>query len=265
MTKQLKEKLNRLHGVIGEYPRFAIAFSGGVDSTFLVAVAFSIRQDVVALTVESPFLPASERAYALNVGRTIGIRHEIVSVNLLDETKIVGNTKERCYYCKKIIFDALKKRAGALGMNCLAHGVNVDDLLEIRPGLRAADEMGVLAPLVTAQMTKQDIRTASKIMGLESWNNPSQSCLATRIPYGVPISIEDLNRIDQCESFLSQLGISGGRVRCHGETARIEVPSHMISIVAKEELRDRITSFFKERHFKYVTLDLEGYRFGKME
>ena len=238
-----------------------IAFSGGVDSSFLAAVSHQIRKgDVVAMTANSPFMSQVDREYACKIAAAVGIRHEMVDVDLLGEPKIIHNSETRCYYCKRVIFKALKQRAAEFGLTRIAHGVNLDDLDEFRPGLRAADEMDILSPLVAARLTKAEIRSASKKMDLQSWNIPSQSCLATRIPRGKRITRKDLLRIDACEAHLRGLGFPGVRVRCHGGMARIEVPFQMISQFAEDEMRQQIIPFFKNQHFKYIALDLEGYR-----
>ncbi len=259
------EKLMTLQRQIRAYPPFVIAFSGGVDSSFLAAVSYQIRKgDVVAMTADSPFMSQLDRDYACKIAADIGIQHEMVAVDLLGEPQIIHNSETRCYHCKRFIFKALKQRAAEFGLSRIAHGVNLDDLDEFRPGLRAADEMGILSPLVAARLTKAEIRRASKKMDLQSWNIPSQSCLATRIPMGEPITRKDLVRIDACEAHLRRLGFPGVRVRCYGDTARIEVPFQMISQFAEDEMRQRIIHFFKTRHFKYIALDLEGYQSGSL-
>ena len=265
----------RLDESLKNYKKFAIAFSGGVDSTFLVASAKKICGDeVVAITADSPFQSREELKKACEIAATIGIQHFVVKVDVLGVSDIITNSKKRCYFCKKKLFGVLKKRAMELGFNTLAHGVNMDDLKEYRPGLKAAQEMDIISPLVDAQLTKSQIRLASKNMGLSTWNIPSQSCLATRIPYCEIITVEKLTRIEACENFLNQLGFYGIRVRCHSIIAdsnisgnciaRIECPIQSISQMVNSNIRKKIISFFKANGFQFVSIDLSGYIAGSI-
>lgn len=255
----------KLYEILKNRKTFAIAFSGGVDSTFLAASARKIcGNQVIALTAISRFLPQDELKTALDIVKTIGIRHFMVEVDVMGDSEIVLNSRERCYFCKKKLFGALKTEARKLGFDSLAHGVNMDDLKDYRPGIKAAEELGIFSPLVEAKLTKNSIRVASKEMDLATWNIPSQSCLATRIPYGDIITVEKLMRIEACEHFMTHLGFQGIRVRCHSDMARIECPANYISQIAQHGMREKIRSFFTDHGFKFVSLDLGGYLSGNM-
>ncbi|MBF0211537.1 MAG: ATP-dependent sacrificial sulfur transferase LarE [Desulfamplus sp.] len=276
--------MTKLYEILKKHKKFAIAFSGGVDSTFLAAVAQIIcPNSVIAITADCAFQPREELQKALKIAVDIGILHIIVKVDVMSISKITLNAKDRCYFCKKLLFGELKQKAAQLGFDTLLHGANIDDLNDYRPGLKAAQEMGILAPLVEAQMTKSQIREASKEMGLSTWNIPSQSCLATRIPYGETITAQKLILIESCEQFLNSLGFYGIRVRCHtyhpssfnnnssncstinpNYIARIECQPQSIALMAQNGVRQKITSFFKEHGFRFVSLDLAGYSSGNM-
>ncbi|MBF0379368.1 MAG: ATP-dependent sacrificial sulfur transferase LarE [Desulfamplus sp.] len=262
--------MKELSEIIRKRKTFAIAFSGGVDSTFLAALARNVCKDgVVAITADSNFYSREDLKSAIKIAELIGIKHFIVKVDLMSDSNIIINSKERCYFCKKRLFSAINKKAMELGFETLAHGANIDDFQDYRPGLKAAKEMGIFSPLVEAKMTKSQIRLASKEMGLSTWDMPTQSCLATRIPYNQTITIEKLTKIETCENFLNQLGFSGIRVRCHtdmsnNDIARIESPQQSIDILAEKNLRDSINSFFKANGFRFVSLDLAGYISGSM-
>lgn len=260
----MNSKITKLYEVLRSYPPFAIAFSGGVDSSFLAAVSSKVGKDqVIALTADSLFQSDMDLKYARRMVEKIGIQHEVIPVDVMSP-EIICNGKERCYFCKKKLFGILKQRAKFLGFSVLAHGINMDDLDDYRPGLKAAEEMQILSPLIEAQLFKEEIRRESKKMGLETWNLPSQSCLATRIPHGEPITREKLVRIEICEAYLHSLGFNGIRVRCYGDMARIECPSEIISRIAESDIRQEVIRFFNSNGFNFVALDLGGYVSGNM-
>ena len=243
----------------------AIAFSGGVDSTFLLAAAKKAGPEkLIAVTISSQFVPDDEIQLAKKMARTLEVEHILVDVNVLEDRQIAANTKERCYYCKTRVFEIIKKIAGKKGIEHLLHAVNLDDLKDYRPGLKAADELGFIAPLADAKLTKSDIRKLSKEYGLETWNKPSQSCLATRIPYNTQLTEDALNRIDKAENFLHSLGFTLLRVRCHGNLARIELDQDQLEAVFKKDARHKISETFKKLGFDYISIDIDGYKTGKM-
>ncbi len=261
MSKQLKNLENRLAAL----PAMAVAFSGGVDSTFLLAVAKkSNPEKIVAITVASPFVPRQEIELAKKMAESIGVEHLVFSVDILENKDVAKNDKNRCYYCKLQAFSLIKNTAQKLGIQHFLHAVNLDDLKDYRPGLKAAKELGFISPLADAEFTKSDIRLASKQLGLETWDKPSQSCLATRIPYGTRLIAEDLERIDAAERVLQALGFGQVRVRCHEKMARIEVVPDQMDKIMDKNIRQKISSEFKQLGFVYTGIDIDGYKTGKM-
>ena len=259
------DKLNALIKYINQFESLVIAFSGGVDSSFLAAVMKrKCDIDVVAVTAVTEFQFSREFNNAVHMGRKIGIRHAFVKLELLKNEKIIRNDSKRCYFCKKNIFQALKDYAEHLGIKNIVHGANLDDLNDFRPGARAAKEMGILSPLIEAGMDKEQIRIYSREMELETWNMPSQSCLATRIQYNTVITAQKLSMVEKSEEFLTSLGFKNFRVRCHEKIARIELMPEDISRIGKKSLRNKIVMEFKKLGFSYITIDLEGYVQGSM-
>lgn len=247
-----------------KYTSVAIAFSGGVDSTFLLAAAKQAGLEILAVTVACQFVPAEEIELANKMAREIDVKHMVLETDILDSPDVIRNSAQRCYFCKKEVFSLIKGEAQKAGFEFLLHAINLDDLSDYRPGLKAAEELGFFAPLAEAGLTKSDIRRLSKEIGLETWNKPSQSCLATRIPYGVEIRKDDLIKVDQAESLLMKLGFDQCRVRCHGNLARIEVATEMIAKMFEPDVRDQISKVFKHLGFVYTSVDIDGYKTGKM-
>ncbi len=261
MLKKIKVFEKRLKSLSS----FAVAFSGGVDSTFLLAVAKKINPGrLIAITISSQFVPAREIEFAKKIARSIGVEHLCFDVDILKNKDVVQNTKERCYHCKKQMFSLIKDAAQNKGIKCLLHAVNLDDLKDFRPGLKAADEMGFLSPLADTGFTKSDIRLYSKQLKLETWDKPSQSCLATRIPYNEIIKAQDLIRVDKAEAFLQNLGFAQVRVRCYGKMAKIEVEPDRIEKLLSRDLRKNISKTFAKSGFENTSVDIDGYKTGKM-
>ncbi len=260
-TKKFKE----LEKGLRKLPAFVVAFSGGVDSSFLLAAARKINpQNLLAVTVSSQFVPEREISFAKKLAHSIGVKHICLEVDILENKEVVQNTLERCYHCKIQMFSLVKKTAENLGIKILLHAVNIDDLKDFRPGLKAAKELGFIAPLVDAKCTKDDIRLLSRQLELETWNKPSQSCLATRIPYNEKIVAQDLIKIDKAEAFLQGLGFAQVRVRCHGKTARIEVDPRLIDKISNHHIRQKISKEFQKIGFDHAGVDIDGYNTGKM-
>ena len=238
-----------------------VAFSGGVDSTLLLKTAHDVLGDrVMAVTVNSPLIPKREIKSAKSAANIIGCRHQIIDVEILNINEIKNNSKERCYYCKKEIFSKLLEFKNKYNFSCIADGTNYDDLNVIRPGLKALKELGVRSPLAESGLTKKDIRKYLKVLGLPTWNRPPLACLASRIPYGEEITTAKLKKIDDCENYLLSLGFNQVRVRYYFPAARIEVGEDEINKITGSKLREKILTKFKELGFKYVTVDLEGYK-----
>lgn len=241
----------------------AIAFSGGGDSAFLLAAArIAGVEPVFPVTVVSDFFTSGEKERVNRLCRYLGASPILVSANILDDDKVTRNTDRRCYFCKLFLFSRVMEVAEDHGAQALLHGANLDDLQEFRPGMDAARELGFKAPLVEAGFTKRKIRACSKKLGLETWDLPAQSCLATRIPRGDIITKDKLIKIEQAEICLDELNFSQVRVRCHGDLARIEAGPDELNRFGEPGIREEIVQTFKRVGFKYVCLDLVGYVSG---
>ena len=265
MTKELQDKLDRLKEYIGELGSLAVGFSGGVDSSLLIAVAHEVLGDnALAVTAVDASVPEREVEDATKFCEERGIRQVICRVNPLEIEEYRNNGPDRCYFCKHGIFSEIKKIAEENGIEYTAEGSNIDDLGDYRPGLKAAEELSVKCPLREAGLNKADIREISKEMGLPTWSKPAYACLASRFVYGEEITEEKLHMIDRAEQFLIEHGFYEERVRMHGKMARIEVSPENIPRLAEEEMRNAVYDEFKKIGFTYVTLDLHGYKQGSM-
>ncbi|MCF8113554.1 MAG: ATP-dependent sacrificial sulfur transferase LarE [Desulfotignum sp.] len=257
------DKIPELKAGLRNLKTSAVAFSGGVDSAFLLAVAAgSGLERLMAVTVDSAFVTRAEIRRARQVSQDLGVSHQVLQADILKRSKVVENLPDRCYHCKTAVFTLIREAANKAGISHVLHGVNTDDLADFRPGLKAAEELGFEAPLADAGFSKQQIRECSKQMGLATWDLPSQSCLATRIPFGDPITREALLRIEKAESFIKSLGFVHIRVRCHGKMARIETDEE--SIVPIMRVRQQISAALKPMGFAFVSMDMDGYRTGSM-
>lgn len=243
--------------------RVAVAFSGGVDSTFLLKAAHDVLGDnAIAITADSAAVPRQELEQAATFCRQEGIRQLIYQADLLDTPAFRDNPPDRCYHCKKTLFTGMRALAEAEGFPILAEGSNVDDTGDYRPGMAAIRELGIESPLLDADLTKDNIRFLSYRLRLPTWNRPSAACLASRICYGEPVTAEKLTLVEQAETFLAGLGLGQLRVRLHGTLARIEVLPEQFSLVL--EHHQEITSTLQKLGCSYVTLDLTGYRTGSL-
>lgn len=259
------EKFQVLKDSIKKRGSAAIAFSGGVDSTFLVRVAHEVLGDkMLAVTATSSTYPERELKEAIKYAKDMGVKHLIISSEELDIDGFANNPKNRCYYCKKELFTKIKKVAKENGAMYVFDGSNLDDTGDYRPGMQAASELEVISPLKEAKLTKADIRELSKELGLPTWDKPSFACLSSRFPYGKKITIPKLKMVDEAEQFLLDMGIRQVRVRHHGEIARIEVSPEERVKFFDIKVMDKIGEKFKEIGFNYVTLDMLGYRTGSM-
>ncbi|MGD0057461.1 MAG: ATP-dependent sacrificial sulfur transferase LarE [Methanomassiliicoccales archaeon] len=261
MSKE--DKLVKLKEIVQHMRSVAVAFSGGVDSTLLLKVAHEVLGDkVIAVTSASETFASWEEREAVALANIIGVRIRFVHSKEMEDDCFVNNPPDRCYYCKKSLFAEIRRIAEGEGIAEIADGNNADDLQHHRPGKKASEEMGVRSPLAEAGLTKNEIRSISREMGLRTADKPQNACLASRIPYDEKITLEKLVMIETAEDRLRSLGLAQLRVRHHGLIARIEVPEEAIEIVAKK--RGEIVRALKDVGFIYVTLDLEGFRSGSM-
>jgi uncharacterized protein len=256
-------KFQRLTQLLGATDRLLVAFSAGVDSTFLLKAAYmTLGERAIALTAISASVPPGELDAARAFAQSLGCRHIVHDSNELDNPAYAANPVNRCFFCKDELYRLSRAEADKLGIDTIVDGTNLDDLKDHRPGLKAADEWGVRHPLVEAEMTKEDIRRYSRELGLPTWDKPSSPCLSSRFPYGTAIDLERLKKIGACEVFLKERGFREFRVRYHGELARIEVAQGEIDRLFDKALRDAIVMRFKEIGFNFISLDLQGFRSG---
>lgn len=255
------EKYNELIKYLKGLGKVVLAFSGGVDSTFLLrASKEALGDNVKAITILSPYIPKWEIAEAKELVKELGVQHEIIEAPIIDLIKF--NPEDRCYLCKTAVFSMILSIAKEQGYDSVIDGTNFDDISDYRPGLKALKELKVKSPLLECKLTKAEIRAFSKELGLNTWDKPPYACLLTRIPYGNELKVEDFEKIESAEKYMMSIGFRAVRVRCHGDLARVEVAKSDRSKLFDEELLDTIAEKIKECGFKYVTLDLQGYRVG---
>ena len=265
ISGELQEKYDKLKEHLRGLGSLAVGFSGGVDSSFLLAIAAEVLGDkAIAVTGVDASVPQREVDEATTFCKERSIRHFVCKVNPLAEDGYKHNGPDRCYFCKRGIFSEVKRIAAENGIQYSAEGSNLDDVGDYRPGLRAVAELGVKSPLREAGLRKTDIRLLSKMMGLPTWSKPAYACLASRFVYGEEITEEKLRMIDQAEQFLIEHGFLEERVRLHGRIARIEVPPDDIARLAAEGIRQEVCEEFRKIGFQFVTLDMAGYRMGSM-
>ncbi|WP_129599013.1 ATP-dependent sacrificial sulfur transferase LarE [Anaerophilus nitritogenes] len=261
----IQKKYQNLKKIILDFKKVAVAFSGGVDSTFLIKVCQDLLGDnALAITICAPIHSSREIEEAKAFMQSMGVSHKIIPLNILDLDAFVKNPKDRCYFCKKEIFSHIKEIAHQYNIPYILDGSNLDDLSDYRPGLKALNELDILSPLKEAHLTKKEIRILSKSLNLPTWNKPAFACLASRFPYGEPILEKDLKKVEKGENYLMDLGFRQFRVRFHNNLARIEVAPTQINKFFDLSLMNEISRYFKAIGFSYVTLDLEGYRMGSL-
>src|SRR5215470_7878554 len=261
----LDDKLIRLRGLLGELESALVAFSGGVDSTFLLRVAHEVLGPrCLALTTVSPTTPADDLAEARSLATAMGVEHVIVDTNELTIAGYADNPTNRCYFCKDNLFVICADEATRRGLGAVLDGANLDDLGDHRPGLVAASEHGVRHPLVEAGLSKAEIRDASRALGLRTWDRPASPCLSSRFPYGTEITPEGLRKVAEGEKLLHTLGFRVARVRYHGDVARIELEREQVARVFEPEIRDLVERELKRIGFRFVTIDLKGFRSGSL-
>ncbi|WP_310427315.1 ATP-dependent sacrificial sulfur transferase LarE [Chamaesiphon sp. VAR_48_metabat_135_sub] len=261
----IEVKLEKLRNLFREMERGLIAYSGGIDSTLVAKIAYDILGDrALAVTAKSPSLLPEELADAIEQAKSIGIAHQIVETHEMENPNYSSNPVNRCYFCKSELHDTLKPLALELGYLYVIDGVNADDLQDYRPGIQAARERGARSPLAELGITKLEVREIAKFLELSCWNKPAQPCLSSRFPYGEEITIPKLNRVGRAEIYLRRLGYENIRVRSTGDTAKIELPSELIQQFIANTNLSKLIETFQSFGFVYITLDLEGYRSGKL-
>ncbi|MGF7186539.1 uncharacterized protein GGQ84_002656 [Desulfitispora alkaliphila] len=261
----LEQKYSKLKEILTEMETVVVAYSGGVDSTFLLKVAADVLgENVLGVTSASETISNRELADAENFIKLIGASHEIIYTDELNDHSFNSNPVNRCYYCKKELFSKLLEIAKARGFKYVVDGANHDDRGDFRPGITAGRELGVRSPLQEASLTKDDIRILSKRLGLPTWNKPAKACLSSRFPYGEQITPTKITQVEEAENFLDDLGFSQFRVRHHGPLARIELLSEEIALAMDINNREKIIAKLKDLGFSYVTIDMQGFRSGSM-
>ena len=256
--------MSRLQAVVGQYDRVLTAFSGGVDSTLVAAVARQVlgKENAPAVIGDSPSLPRAEFDAAKQLAGHLDMDLVVIAPNEQHDPGYQANAGDRCYYCKTHLYDQLQAFAAEHGYTTIFNGTNADDLGDHRPGLRAADEAEVVSPLLEAGLNKDDVRALARLLNLPNADKPAAACLASRIPYGTPVTLERLSQVEQAEAALHDLGFVGLRVRHHEQVARIELPADQMQQMLDPSVRLEVANAIKAAGFLYVALDLEGFRSG---
>ncbi len=266
MNKIMEDKFEKLKNIIRSYESVLVAFSGGVDSAFVLKVARDVlgRANVKAVTAKSDSLPEREFEESRLLARDMDVEQLVIETREIEKPGYVENAGSRCFFCKETLYETLRPLAEEQGFREICNGTNLDDLGDYRPGLKAAEQFDVKSPLVEAGFTKQDVRHCSRLLGLAVADKPAQACLSSRIPHGEKVTPEKLEQIERAEDYLKDLGFKVVRVRHHGSVARIEVSRDEIERFFDEPLREQITEAFKSFGFLYIALDLQGYRVGSL-
>jgi uncharacterized protein len=263
IEERVLHKRDTLKGILLSLNSVLVAYSGGVDSTLLLKVARdALGEKALAATVKGEVHPQWEVEEALEVAQGMGVEPLVVELSVLEHPAFTANPPDRCYHCKNLIFTRLKEVAREQGLTWVVEGSNRGDLGDYRPGRRALEELGIRSPLLEAGLTKAEIRSLSRYLGLPTWDRPSLACLASRFPYGTGLTAAALEQVDQAETFLSKLGFGQKRVRHHGDIARLEIETEDWPVLL--ENRQRIVARLRELGYTYVTVDLAGYRTGSM-
>jgi uncharacterized protein len=265
ITDEIQRKFENLKDILRSMGKVLVAFSGGVDSTFLLKVARDVLgPSIMAVIASSATYPEKEQQEALHIAKELNVSYKVIQTKELDDPRFRDNPPERCYFCKKELFSKLKEIAVEENIPYVCDGSNFEDTFDFRPGSRAAQELDVRSPLKEARLSKSEIRVLSKELGLPTWDKPAMACLSSRFPYYTAIDEDSLRRIDSAEEYLRSKGFSQLRVRHYGQTARIEIDPSDFSLILAKETRKEIVAELKKIGYLYVTLDLAGYRTGSM-
>jgi uncharacterized protein len=262
---QTQAALQRLQGIFHEMDSVLVAFSGGIDSTLVLKIAHdALGSRAAAVTAVSPTIASSELEDCRRIAREIGAPHHVVDSRAMDRPDFYQNGPRRCYTCKEELYSLGSRLAGELGLRWLANGTQLDDLKDFRPGLEAARAFKVRSPFIEAGIGKAEIRRISRALALAEWDKPADACLSSRVPFGTWITVERLGRIEQAEQILKREGFRQIRVRDHGEVARIELPPGDFNRLMDRTLREKVVTDIQKTGFRYVTMDLQGYRQGNL-
>jgi uncharacterized protein len=265
-TTSTVDATSRLHAALARHGRLLVAFSGGVDSTLVLRAAVDVLgpDRVLAVTGVSPSLSRTELDATRTLAAGIGATHRLLATHEVEDPRYAANPSNRCYFCKSELYEQLSALAAAEGWDAIADGTNADDVHDVRPGRQAAAERGVVSPLLEAGLSKAAVRELSQALGLPTWDKPEMPCLASRIPYGSGVDPQKLRQIEAAEECLRAAGIRGGRVRHHGDIARLELAPEDLARLAETDLRTQLVDGIRAAGFRYVVLDLEGYRRGRL-